>query len=261
MNQDTETCVELKVQEHVAEIVLNRPGSLNAISSEMARQLSTVAETVARDTTVRVAVISSSNERAFCVGADLKERNKFSDAELMEQRPLMRRAFRGLSGIPVATIAAVTGFALGGGFEIALSCDLIVADETAVLGLPEVSVGLVSGGGGTQLLLRRVGSAIAADLVLTGRKVEIDEAVRLGLVDRRVAAGTAASAALALAASDRRQLSGGHPGGQAGAARGAGRPLAEGLEFEEAAWEDAARSGDRREGIAAFVEKRSPNWP
>ena len=260
MSQDTAEYVQLAVKGHVAEIVLNRPGSLNAVSSEMARQLSTVAEAVGQDMVIRAVVIASSNERAFCVGADLKERNMFSDAEMLEQRPLIRRMFGALCGIPVATIAAVTGFALGGGFEIALSCDLIVADDSAVLGLPEVSVGLVPGGGGTQLLSRRVGSAIAADLVLTGRKVEIEEAVRLGLVDRRVATGTVLLEALALAG----EVAANSPAATRAAKRalreGQGRPLHEALEFEHAAWEEAARSEDRREGIAAFVEKRRPDW-
>jgi enoyl-CoA hydratase/carnithine racemase len=169
--------------------------------------------------------------------------------------------FTGLLSIPVATIAAVAGYALGGGLEIALSCDLIVADATAVLGLPEVSVGLVPGGGGTQLLPRRVGSAGATDLILTGRRVEVDEAFRLGLVDREVPAGSARSEALAIA----RRIAVNSPVAVRAAKRairlGTGRPLAEGLEVEHAAWLEAAGSADRREGIAAFVDRREANWP
>jgi enoyl-CoA hydratase/carnithine racemase len=108
----------------------------------------------------------------------------------MAQRPHFRAAFGGILDLPVPAIAAVHGFALGGGLELALSCDLMVCDETAVLGLPEVTVGVIPGGGGTQLLVRRVGAARAADLVFTGRKLDVAEADRLGLVDRRVAAGT-----------------------------------------------------------------------
>ena len=220
--------MELRRHDHVAEIVLNRPDQLNAISSAMARELAGLAAGIAQDTRLRAVVISSSKTAAFCVGADLKERKHFSDAELLDQRPLIRAMFREISLIPVATIAAVAGYALGGGFEIALSCDLIVADETAVVGLPEVTVGLVPGGGGTQLLLRRVGSASASDLVLTGRRVEIDEATSLGLVDRRVPAGEARSQALALAC----QIAGNSPVATRAAIRalrlGEGRPLAEG---------------------------------
>ncbi len=173
---------------------------------------------------------------------------------------MIRALFGGLLAIPVGTVAAVAGFALGGGFEIALSCDLIVADETAVLGLPEVSVGLVPGGGGTQLLARRAGSAVAADLVLTGRKLEAGEAWRLGLVDRLVPAGRAHEEAWVIA----RQIAANSPVATRAAKRalrlGSGRPLGEGLEVEHEAWEEAARSADRRQGIAAFVEKRPPEW-
>jgi enoyl-CoA hydratase/carnithine racemase len=169
--------------------------------------------------------------------------------------------FADLSLIPVATVAAVCGYALGGGLEIALSCDLIVADETAVLGLPEVSVGLVPGGGGTQLISRRAGSGVARDLVLTGRRVAIDEAVRLGLVDRRVPAGQARREAMALAT----QIAANSPAATRAAKLavklGADRSLAEGLELEQKAWQEVALSRDRREGIAAFVEKRPPVWP
>lgn len=259
-NAETASLVELRTDGHVAEIVLNRPGQLNAISSAMATRLAAITSEVGRDRSVRAVVVSSSNERAFCVGADLKERNGFTDAEMSAQRPLIRAVFRGLLDLPVATVAAVAGFALGGGFEIALSCDLIVIDETAVVGLPEVSIGLVPGGGGTQLLVRRAGPAIAADLVLTGRRVEASEALLLGLVDRLVAPGEARSQALAIG----RQIAANSPVATRLAKRamrlGAGRSLEDGLEIEQEAWEEAARSPGRREGIEAFVEKRRPDW-
>jgi enoyl-CoA hydratase/carnithine racemase len=161
----------------------------------------------------------------------------------------------------VPTIAAVHGFALGGGFEFALSCDLIVCDETAVLGLPEVTVGVIPGGGGTQLLSRRVGSARAADLIFTGRRVDIDEAQRLGLVDRRVASGDDREAALELATT----IAANSPVGVRNAKRalrlGLDVDLAGGLEIEDASWRATAFSPDRAEGVAAFNEKRRPDWP
>ena len=245
----------------VAEIVLDRPDAHNALSTAMARELAVVAHEVAADVAVRAVVLSSSSAKAFCVGADLKERNGFSDADLLAQRPHFRAAFGGVLDLPVPTIAAVHGFALGGGFEFALSCDLIVCDETAVLGLPEVTVGVIPGGGGTQLLSRRVGSARAADLIFTGRRVDIDEAQRLGLVDRRVAVGDDREAALELATT----IAANSPVGVRNAKRalrlGLDVGLAGGLEIEDAAWRATAFSPDRAEGVAAFNEKRRPDWP
>ena len=183
----------------VAELVLDRPEAMNAISSAMAGELAAACRALGRRPSVHVVVVSSSTQRAFCVGADLKERARFSDAELKAQRPLMRAAFDAVRALEVPVIAAVAGYALGGGFELALSCDLIVADETAELALPETAVGLVPGGGGTQLLVRRAGPGVAADLIFTARRVAAPEAFRLGLVDRVVPRGTARTVALELA--------------------------------------------------------------
>jgi enoyl-CoA hydratase/carnithine racemase len=243
---------------HVVEVVLDRPDALNAVSTTLAHELTAVLAELAADRKTRAVVLSSSSARAFCVGADLKERATFSDDELLAQRPTIRSLFSALLDMPQPTIAAVAGFALGGGFELALSCDLIVADETAVFGLPEVTVGLVPGGGGTQLLARRIGLGAATDLVLTGRKVGAAEALGLGIVNRlatalgaealAVASVLAANAPVAVQAAKR------------ALAAGFGLPLGDALSLEDAAWRSAAVSTDRREGIAAFVEKRPPAW-
>lgn len=246
---------------HVVELVLDRPAAHNALSTAMARDIAAATASLAADAAVRAVVVSSASVKAFCVGADLKERNTFSDADLMAQRPHFRAAFGGILDLPVPTIAAVHGFALGGGLELALCCDLVVCDETAVLGLPEVTVGVIPGGGGTQLLTRRLGSSRAADLVFTGRRLDIDEAWRLGLADRRVAAGTDRDAALALA----RTIADNSPVGVRNAKRalrqGSDLDLATGLDVEDAAWRATAFSGDRAEGVAAWAEKRRPDWP
>ncbi len=245
----------------VAEIVLDRPEALNAISTLMAARLAQVCAELGSDPEVRAVVLAAAGERAFCVGADLKERNSMSDAELLRQRPVFRAAFGAVLGLPQPVIAAVHGFALGGGCELALSCDLIIADETAVFGLPETTVGLVPGGGGTQLARRRLGPGRAADLIFTGRRVDAAEAERIGLADRRVPAGAAGQHALDLAA----VIAGNSPVAVRAAKRaireGSAVPLAAGLEIEDAAWRTAALSADRREGIAAFNARRPPKWP
>jgi enoyl-CoA hydratase/carnithine racemase len=244
----------------VAEIMLDRPEVMNALSTAMGARLAAVCAELAADHGIRAVVLSAAG-RAFCVGADLKERAAMSDADFMAQRPVFRAAFGGVLALPQPVIAAVHGYALGGGCELALSCDLIVADETAEFGLPETTVGLVPGGGGTQLALRRLGPGRAADLVLTGRRIGAAEAERIGLADRLVPAGTAGQHAHQLA----ERIAGNSPVSVQNAKRalqqGAGVPLAVGLEIEDSAWRAAAFSADRKEGIAAFVEKRKPHWP
>jgi len=244
----------------VAEIVLDRPEAMNAINSELAHALIRACLGLASAPEVRAVVLSAAGERAFCVGADLKERNQMTDADLLRQRQLFRAAFGAVLALPQPAVAAVHGFALGGGCELALSCDLVVADATSVFGLPEVTVGLVPGGGGTQLTLRRLGPGRAADLVLTGRRVGLDEAERLGLVDRRVPIGADGQAARELA----RQIAANSPVAVRAAKRalrhGWGVSLEAGLDIEDAAWRTVALSADRREGIAAFAEKRAPVW-
>ncbi len=252
---------ELPGLEHVAEIVLDRPEAMNAVSTEMARAIAAATEQVARDDTVRCVVLTSSHDRAFCVGADLKERNAFTDAELMEQRPVARAAYGGVLALPVPAIAAVDGFALGGGFELALSCDLVVAGGGALVGLPEVSVGVIPGGGGTQLLVRRVGWSRAARMIFTADRLEAAAALALGAVDEVVPAGTARARAMELAGA----IAAHSPVGLRNAKRamrlGADVDLATGLEVEDACWRATAFSGDRREGVAAFTQKRRPQWP
>ncbi len=245
----------------VAEIVLDRPRAMNALDTAMVRRLAAVCAEVAADRGVRAVVLSAAGERAFCVGADLKERNAMTDADFLAQRPVFRAAFGAVLGLPQPVLAAVHGYALGGGCELALNCDLIVADETAVFGLPETTVGLVPGCGGTQLALRKLGPGRAMDLVLTGRRIGADEAYRIGLADRLVPAGTAREEALALASGIARNSPVAVRAAKQAIRNGGGAGLAAGLDIEDAAWRTAAFSADRKEGIAAFNQKRAPRWP
>jgi len=255
-------CVHLRREaDGIAEVVLDRPDVMNALSTATLVQLTAHLTAAAADPSVLAVVLSAAGERAFCVGADLKERAAMTDAQIMAQRPTFRTAFGALLALPQPVIAAVHGFALGGGCELALSCDVIVADGTAVFGLPEATVGLVPGCGGTQLLARRIGPGRAADLIFSGRRVGADEAAAIGLADRLVPAGQARESALELA----RQFAANSPVAVRAAKQalrnGAGLGLAAALDVEDAAWRTAAGSADRREGIAAFAEKRPPVWP
>src|SRR5947208_2362043 len=216
----TASAIRVTRHEHVLEIELHRPEALNALSTALAQEIADVTAEACGADDVRAVLLCAAGDRAFCVGADLKERNAMTDEELRAQRLVFRAAFGGVLRLPQPVVAAVHGFALGGGCELALSCDIVVADETAVLGLPEVTIGLVPGGGGTELALRRLGAGRAADVVLTGRRISAGEARDLGLVDRLVPAGSAREAALDLA----RQIAANSPV----ATRAAKRSLREG---------------------------------
>lgn len=246
---------------HVAELALDRPEAMNAISTAFAEEIAVTTAELAADPSVRAVVVTSTHPKAFCVGADLKERNSFTDADLVRQRPITQRAYGGVLDLPVPAFAAVEGFALGGGLEIALSCDMIIAGEGALVGLPEVSVGVIPGGGGTQLLTRRIGWSRAARAIFTAAKLPAPEAHELGIIDELVSPGSARDRALELAA----VVAGHSPIGVRNAKRamrlGSDVDLQTGLQVEDACWRATAFSADRAEGVAAFAEKRAPNWP
>jgi enoyl-CoA hydratase/carnithine racemase len=244
----------------VTTVTLERPDAMNAISTELVTSLAATFEPLATDGRTRVVILTGAGTKAFCAGADLRERAGMDDAGWMAQREAMRRGFAAVRRCPLPTVAAVFGFALGGGYELALSCDLIVAADDAVVGLPEVRIGLVPGGGGTQLLVRRVGRAVARELILTGRRVEAAEALRLGMVDRVVPRAELDKAARAVAA----EIMGSSPTAVRLAKWalevGADLSIEAGVEVEDQAWRRAVLGDERREGIAAWNERRPPDW-
>ena len=251
---------ELSIADHVATVRLNRPEALNAISGEVANELAGAILQAAATPEAWAVVLTAAGDRAFCVGADLKERNRLDDAGWLRNRILMRSLFESLRALPQPSIASVFGHALGGGFELALSCDLIVAAEDALFGLPEVRVGIVPGGGGTQLLARAIGAARAKELIFTGRRITAVEALDIGLVSRVVEREALEVSTMELA----REICRSSPAGVREAKRAIDRgwevPLEVGIELEDLAWRRAVASEDRREGIAAFNDKRDPQW-
>jgi enoyl-CoA hydratase/carnithine racemase len=252
--------VDVRTDGHVATVTLNRPDALNAVSGEMADLLAGTLLQAAARPEVWVVILAASGSRAFCVGADLKERNRLDDAGWLRNRLLMRGMFDSLRAMPQPTVASVFGHALGGGFELALSCDLIVASQDAVFGLPEVRVGILPGGGGTQLLARKVGMARAKDLVLTSRRIGAVEAHSAGLVARVVPRADLERATWEVAFDLCRAAPVSAREAKRAIERGLDLPLDDAIELEELGWRRTVASEDRREGIAAFNEKRDPEW-
>jgi len=226
-------------------ITLNRPEALNALDTELLLELrGAFAGLDAK------AVVLAGAGRAFCTGADLKVRATMGLGEWRAHHELVRETFAAVRNCPAPTVAAIEGFALAGGFELAMSCDLIVAAEDAQLGLPETTRGIMPGAGGTKLLPQIVGLARAKDLILTGRQIDAKTAASWGLVARLTANGGATETALALAAEIARNAP--------LAVRAAKRSL-DGEDELEAYW-SCVPSDDQREGLRAFVEKREPRF-
>jgi enoyl-CoA hydratase len=244
----------------VATITLNRPDVLNAMNDAMRRELTTCFTGLAGDDDVRVIVVTGAGERAFSAGADIREFvEPLVPVRFREQR--RRLDFRRVMdrcGQPI--IAAIRGFALGGGLELALACDIRIAGDDAQLGLTEVNLAIIPGGGGTQRLPRLVGRGKALEMILTGARLPAAEALRIGLVERVVPAADVLTNAMELA----RTLAGKAPVAlryaKEAVVKGLELPLAEGLRLEGDLSTLLRTTEDRLEGARAFLEKRRPRW-
>jgi enoyl-CoA hydratase len=233
---------------------------LNLVTLDLTRQLDDALAAIEADTEVRAVVVTGTGDRAFCAGSDVKEfeslRGRVGEGKLILEKAVYMR----LARLPVPTIAAIQADALGGGLELALCCDMRVADEKAKLGLPEVRLGVMPGSGGTQLLPRVVGLAKAKELILTGEIIDGAESERIGLVNQVVPSGTALEIAIGLAET----IATRGPVAVQEAKRvldaGADLPLDEGLVRELEASERIFSSEDMLEGARAFFEKRQPKF-
>ena len=243
----------------VALVTLCREEAANALSRALLADLSAAFTTLAAQPP-RAVVLTGQGDKAFCAGADLKERLGFSLDETRAFLDELEATFAAVAGLPCPVIAALGGVAFGGGFELALACDLRIAAEGVTLGLPEVRLGIIPGAGGTQRLARLAGVGVAKELILTGRRIDAARALALGLVNAIVPRAELEAQAFALAA----EIGEGGPLAVAQAKRaiddGLGRSLAEGLAVERAAYEVTLASEDRNEGLRAFAEKRKPVW-
>jgi enoyl-CoA hydratase len=250
--------VELTRRGEIALLTLNRPDALNALSFAVLREIGAAFDEVAAGD-ARALVVTGAGPKSFCAGADIKELTGRSLVEQKRGAELGQGVFAKLDRLPIPSIAAINGFAFGGGLELALACTFRVASRDAKMGLPEIKLGLVPGYGGTQRLPRIVGPARALEIVMTGRTVGAEEAERIGLVNR-LADGDPVEAAIAFA----REMTG-YSLPVLGFAREAVQraedlPLAEGLRIEADLSTLAYRTEDSIEGMSAFVEKRKPQF-
>lgn len=250
--------LRLEVDDGVAVVTLDRPEARNALAGRTLLEIGAALQVVESDVTVRALVLRGDGP-AFCAGADLAEFADLSDPFAGREAALAGQdVVSALAAMPIPTVAALHGAALGGGLELALACDLRVAAEDAVLGLPETRLGLIPGYGGTQRLPRLIGEARALDLILTGRRVPAHEAHAMGLVARVETDATAAAVALARQAAEGAPVALGLA--KEAVVRGRDGTLAQGLETEADLFALAASSEDAREGVAAFLEKRAPTF-
>jgi enoyl-CoA hydratase len=242
----------------VALVTLQRPEALNALSFALLDDLAAALESLDGDPSCRAIVITGSGDRAFAAGADIVELEPQTSATLTATGGFAVWDRIGAIGLPL--IAAVRGFALGGGCELAMACDMIVAAEDATFGQPEIRLGVMPGAGGTQRLTRAIGKARAMEVILTGRTVTAQEADAHGLITRIVPAAATVDAALELAARIAAMPPLAVRAAKAAILDAEERSLSEGLARERAAFFRLFDTADQAEGMAAFTQKRPPIW-
>ena len=251
--------VHLKVEENIAVVTLDRP-PVNALNARLQAELSEVFEDIRRLRDAGVVIITSGSKKAFMAGADIKMFSEMGPEEALIMSESTQSVFNSIQWTEKVVIAAVSGLALGGGCELALACDMRVADETAVFGFPEVSLSLFPGAGGTQRLSRLVGTGKAKELILTGDPVSAEEAKNIGLIERLTSEGDSLAEAVKIV--KRILMRGPVAVARAKEAidRGIDVPMNEGLKIESRLFSELFRTLDCKEGMNAFIEKRKPKF-
>ncbi len=244
-------------EQAVGLIQLNRPNVLNALNGAVMNELTTALEELDRDEAVRCIIITG-NERAFAAGADIKEMAEATAVQMMERNWIAY--WDRLRGVGKPILAAVSGYALGGGCELAMACDIIIASESAQFGQPEINIGVMPGAGGTQRLTRALGKSKAMELVLTGRSLTAREAEACGLVARVVPVEVYLDEAMKLA----REIASKAPVAVRLAKESVNKAfevsLRDGLEYERKLFYFLFATEDQAEGMRAFIDKRKPEW-
>jgi len=261
MAQYVNILLEIDNESRVAVITINRADKLNALNRALLDELDSALDTIAGDDNVRAVIITGAGNRAFVAGADIAEIAALRTAEDAEEFSRHgQRIFSKIEQLPKPVIVAINGYALGGGCELAMSGDVRLAADTAQFGQPEINLGVIPGYGGTQRLARIIGRDRAKYLVFTGERIGADEAFRLGLVERIVPATDLLDAAMELATSLAARAPHAIALAKMAINEGTSMPLEQALEHEAALFAQAVDTADRREGTAAFLEKRQPQW-
>ncbi len=259
MNQSYET-LQVTRENHVLTVALDRPSALNVINTAMGRELLDCFESLFWDKDARVVILTGTGEKAFCVGGDLKERQGMTDDDWRDQHVIFEQAAFRLLRCPQPVIAAVEGFAMGGGCELAVLSDFVVAGETAVFAVPEVTRGIFPGIGGTQMLPRIVGGPFAKEMVYTGRRVSAEEAKAVGLINHLVPAGEATAKAREIADAIAKNGPIAVRQAKKAVAWGSEIDLETGMRLSIEAYNITINTEDRLEGVRAFNERRPPEF-
>jgi len=241
-------------------VFLNRPNSLNALNKQLFEEIESIFDEIVKDPEVKAVIITGQGDKAFAAGADIEELRHLTPLEARDFAMVAYRTQEKISNLPKPTIAALNGYTLGGGCELAMCCDMRIASEKARLGQPEINLGIIPGGGGTQRLARLAGIAKAKELVFTGRVIGAEEALQIGLVNKVVQSSELMDEAVKLA----REVAGKSAPAiylaKAAINRGYNMSLYEGLNYEIECFAECFASEDHREGINAFLEKRKPQY-
>ena len=241
-------------------VTLNRPEALNAMNTALGEDLLACFDALSKEAGARAVILTGAGTRAFCAGGDLKERQGMTDEAWRAQHVIFEQAAFRLVRCPIPVIAAVEGVALGGGFELAVLSDFIVASETAVFGMPETTLGIFPGIGGTQLLPRIIGAPLAKELIFTGRRIAAAEARTMGLVNHLVPAGQAAARATEIATTIAQNGPIAVRQAKKAIAYGSETDLETGMILAIEAYNATVVTDDRLEGVRAFNEKRRPDF-
>jgi methylglutaconyl-CoA hydratase len=245
-------------EDGIVVLTLNRPNAANALSIKMLEELKNVIDTCKFDPSVRCLVLTGAGEKAFCAGADLKERAGMEPQMVRKTVSLIRECINNLESLPQPVIAAVNGAAFGGGTELALACDIRVASEHAKFGLTETSLGIIPGAGGTQRLPRLVGKGRAKELIFTARRIDAQEAKDIGLVEYVVRPESLFEKSIEIASQIVRNAPIAVRQAKFAIEKGMDVDLTTGLAIEQNAYEITIPTKDRLEGLQAFKEKRPP---